>query len=188
VTNICFLQQNYVCGAIHVCHDKTSVMTNICQCKQFCFVVTSILLLRLWQQSASFVMTKVCLSRENFRLNKYFICRNNKICGDKNLVTTSILLSWQKMCFVATELLKLFITHDTCGSQYLLATELRSVLPEQTVHTLWQGKGVLINYYWSSRTSKIFLRLCFCFVWTEFQVCQSLCFVVVAFSAAGMCS
>ena len=79
----------------YVCHDKrvfvakkTFVMTNICcdthvMTKTFCYC------------DKHFVITKL-LSRQ-----AYFCHDKRCVCCDKNMsVTTKILLSWQKTCFV----------------------------------------------------------------------------------------
>ena len=89
------------CHKYHICRDKTFVATSIllsrrktCDCRDKGMVAATKLLFA----------TKVCLSWQNiFVVTKTFfivinICRNN----NKHFVATSILLSWQKMCFVAT--------------------------------------------------------------------------------------
>ena len=62
-------------------------------------------LLSSWQtcvccNKTSLVVTKVCLSCLSHQ--KYFVM--TYFCHDKSVVVVSILLSWQKVCFVATNL------------------------------------------------------------------------------------
>ena len=54
----------------------------------------------------SFATTKLCLLRQNYVCHNENLCREKKnVCCNKSFVVTSILLSRQKMCFVATKIL-----------------------------------------------------------------------------------
>ena len=58
----------------------------------------------LSRQNTSFVSTKVCLRRQTFCRDEIFFCRDIYLClSDIRFVATSIHLSLQKTCFVATE-------------------------------------------------------------------------------------
>ena len=52
----------------------------------------------------SFVMTKLCLLRHIFVMTKIFCHEKHNFIATKTFVVTSILLSRQKMCFVATNM------------------------------------------------------------------------------------
>ena len=96
---------NYVCRDKHM-FDKTFVMINI--------VASNIIFLRqnttthLSRQNTTtcaktFVAEKLCLLRQIFVAGKV-LSRRTHVCRDKhNFVTTSIFLSRQKTCFVATK-------------------------------------------------------------------------------------
>ena len=75
------------CHKYHFCCIKRCVMTNVC----------------LSQQNMSFVVTKVCLLQQNFYRNKIMFVMTKYFWSWQNfLVTTNIILLWQKTCFVAT--------------------------------------------------------------------------------------
>ena len=86
-----------------------------------------------WQHTF-FVATKVCLPQQNFCFNKVifvatkYFCHNKRFVTTNIFVTTSILLSQQKMCFVATNLCyfccdkTMFVATNICHNRTFVAT------------------------------------------------------------------
>ena len=136
-----FCDNKHIC---HTHQDKTFVRTKLCLLRQNfhhkkIFVTTNPCLLR-WlffgHDKHTFVASRdvfccdkyVChdksLSWQKFCHNKMMlvatnICRDKifvttKMCDNKSLVMTSILLSWQKTCFVTTRVC--CDKNDTCGT------------------------------------------------------------------------
>ena len=88
------------CHKSHFCRDKNFVMTNTCLLWQthVCHDKTCLLL----QQ-------KYASCNKTFVTTKYFCCDKylswqTCVCCDKSFVVTGIFLSWQKMCFVMTNI------------------------------------------------------------------------------------
>ena len=78
-----------------VCHGKTYlVATKVCLSQQQ----------KMWCNKHIFVATKKCLSWKNFCCDKILFMKKIFCCNKQNFVASSILLSRQKMCSVATHM------------------------------------------------------------------------------------
>ena len=86
------------CHKHHFCHDK------------HVFVVTK----HVFCHDKSMLAATKLLSQQNYICCDHFCC-----CCDKNFVMTSILLSWQKTCFVVTKV-SLSQQNYVCRDKYLL--------------------------------------------------------------------
>ena len=135
------------------------------------FVTTKVLsqqihLCLLSRQNTSFVVTKVCLSRQNFCLNKIMFVTTKHllgqtcVCHNKTFVMTTILLLQQKMCFVMTYTCLLQQKYACCDKTFV-ATKLC---------LSWQ-KFFVTKYY--VVTSILLLRQKTCFVSRQTYVCHN---------------
>ena len=97
-------QQKVFTTKKYACRDKTFVMT------------------KLLSRQNYVCRDKIYLSRQKFGRDKY-LSRQTRVCHYKSFVTTSIFLSWQNTCFVATTTC-LSLEKSACRDKTFVATKL----------------------------------------------------------------
>ena len=113
-TKVCLQRQNFYRYKImfvttkYFCRDKTFVATNILSQQTFCRDKSMLAATKLLSLQNYVSRDKIFLSRQNLCRNKYFVATEDLFCREKHvfvakikLITTTILLSQQKTCFVA---------------------------------------------------------------------------------------